>query len=186
MIERLALVIACLSLGIGLIAIGYPEVGKGIVTGSLMVGLPLLIFYAFGGKYKITYNLWQGSIVKFEYPKWKWLLFFGYPILSQIEAKVAFRLGGEESRNYSAWRNAIWEDTNNKVTRVDRPCIKRLYLDFDEYRRHVHNWGLMPFIGEGAILLKIRFHGTEENLASYTIKVLEFRLCVDSFQLPER
>jgi hypothetical protein len=158
MIERLALVIACLSLGIGLIAIGYLEVGKGIVTGSLMIGLPLLIFYAFGGKYNITYNLWQGqgSVVRFEYPKWKRLLFFGYPILNQIEAKVAFRFGGEESQNYSAWRDAIWEDTNGKVTRVDRPCIKRLYLGFDEYRLRVYNLGLIPFVGEGAILLKIR------------------------------
>jgi hypothetical protein len=179
MIERLALVIPCLFLGISLIVAGYPGLGKGIIVGSLMVGLPLLAFYTFGGRYNITYSPWKDNIVEFKYPKWKRLLFLGYPILSQIEAKVAFRFGEEGSQDYSAWNNAFWEDTNGRVTRVDRPCIKRLNLRFSKYRRYVRNYGMRPFIGNGAILLKILLEGTEQELAFFRVPVMDFRLCAD-------
>jgi hypothetical protein len=172
MIQRLGILLTCLALGIALlIDMGYSEIGKGIAILSFIMGLTMSLVYIFGSKYKITYNHWGGGFVKFECPKWKrWLLLGCYPSLDQIEARAAYRYGGEEAY-YGAYDNIIWHDTGEFTTCVDRPCTKRLYFGFQEQSSPDPRL----FVGKGAILLEILLQRTGEKLASFNIEVSDFR-----------
>ena len=169
MVERLGLVIACLALGIALIGIGYQNIGEGIIIGSLIIGLPMLIVYTSSGKYNIRYEYFEGSLVKFEFPKWKRLLLFGYPSLSQIEAKVAYKYGDEKTQTF--WFNAIWKDTGGIVTRVDRPCAKELKV-YNDNLEPLGDGIKRPLIGKVTIMIRILLQGTDKDLAFFTVPLV--------------